>query len=130
MTESKEQEPSPGAENNIIETHKFDYWFGIPVAVQLAQPYLVPTDAGPQKVPFASGTTRTMGTPIVVPKEKGNAALAVLSGTLHPDGPERVVLLCNIEGLGLIRVGLVVGMITHITAIDEPQQDSRIVTPR
>jgi len=108
----------------------FSYWFGVPVCVQLAQPYIVPMDTGPQEVPFEGGRTKVMGTPTVVPKTEGNPALHALSGTLHPDGASRLVMLCEIAGLGIVRVGLVPGMITHITAIPERAKDSRIVTPR
>lgn len=122
-TESKEE----------AQPHPLRAWFGIPVCVQLAQPYIVPQDAGPAEVEFedAEGKpyTRRMGTPQVVIKEGGNVVLAAICGVLQPDG-ERVRLDVDTEEIGRIRIGLTVGMITHISAIWDHKEAPRITLPR
>lgn len=120
-------------EESKVTEHPFRAWFGIPVCVQLAGPFIVPTDAGPAEVEFedADGKpyTRTLGTPTVVVKPDGNLVLQAVCGVMQPDG-DRVRIDVESKEYGSLRLGVSVSMITHVSAIWEHKEEPRIALPR
>lgn len=113
-------------------THALAAWFGLPVCLQLRNPYLVPKNSGSIEVEMSEGNKRVYGLPLIYsdpqdPSKIDNSIMVAMSGELQPDG-DRVMLYAHmaaVSGLGSgyrIRISIDPRDIAFITVITEPTQ--------